>query len=221
MVDKCDICGFHHGPNDRYCGRCNVDLREEKQPGEQKPNPEKNWSFDDCDMPASKKKKPDDEKVIHWCMIRAVCNSSDISFPTFLVVVLMLAKGEKVLGFCNCASCNRGYRELQAWIINGTERKNLTAQSREIVIKSSYDKIDGMTYDISKLLGKYQEINANETSIERNDLPLKKTPGGKITIEIDSEVLENAVFNVLKTERGRAIIQSVPRKYTKRKGGPV
>jgi hypothetical protein len=217
MLNTCDICGFNHIPNDRYCGRCNVDLKEAKIPGEQKPNPETNWSFDEKEKSSSKKKQPENKKVTHWCTIRAVCNSFEMSFPTFLVVVLMLAKGEKVLGFCHCARCNRGYRELQAWIINGLEKKNLTAQSREIVIKASYDKIDGMTYDISELLGKYQEKSANQKSIERDDSLIKKTTSGKITIEIDSDVLEDAVVNILKSEKGREVIQSVPRKYTKKK----
>jgi len=30
-------------------------------------------------------------------------------------------------------------------------------------------------------------------------------------------VLENAIFNVLKSEKGREIIQSIPRKYSKTK----
>lgn len=123
MINTCDICGFPHWPNDRYCGRCNVDLREPKIPGEQKPNPDKNWLSDEREKSSSKKKQSENDNVIHWCTIRAACNSSEMSFPTSLVVVLMLAKGEKVLGFCHCARCNRGNRELQAWIINGIEKK--------------------------------------------------------------------------------------------------
>jgi hypothetical protein len=37
-------------------------------------------------------------------------------------------------------------------------------------------------------------------------------------IEIDPGVLENAVFAVLKSERGQEAIRSVPRKNTKTKG---
>jgi hypothetical protein len=40
---------------------------------------------------------------------------------------------------------------------------------------------------------------------------------GKILIELDPEVIENAVLSVLKSEKGQEIIQSIPRKYTKRK----
>ena len=217
MVDKCDICGFHVGSNDRYCGQCSVDLREPKQPGEQKPNPEKIWSFDERHKPASKKKKPDDENVIHWCTIRALCNSSDLSFPLFFNMVIMLAKGEKKLEFCHCAICDRGYRELQAGIINGTEKKNLTAQSREVVIKASYEKIDGMNFDISGFLESIREKNVNQKSEEMDDSLTKKVPNGKITIEIDCDVLDNAVLNILKSEKGREVIQSIPRKYRKLK----
>lgn len=129
----------------------------------------------------------------------------------------MLARGEKKLGFCHCASCNRGYRELQAWIINGTEKKNLTAQSREIVIKSSYDKIEGMTYDISDFLRSLKEPGDKKLTSNNNDPKSNSTHNGKIVIEIDSNMLENAVIQVLSSEKGRQIIQSIPSKYTKKK----
>lgn len=181
-------------------------------PGEPKPNPDKDWSFDEREKSSSKKKQPENEKVIHWCTIRASCNSAEMSFPVFLVIVLMLAKGEKVLGFCQCASCNRGYRELQAWIISGTEKKNLTAQSREIVIKASYDKIDGMTYNFSKLIRKDEEKKENKDSQENVESIPRRTNNGKIMIELDPVILEDAVFAVLKSEKGQEIIQSIPRK---------
>jgi len=215
MNNICDICGFHHGSADRFCGWCNVDLREVKMPGEQKPNPKKNWNPDEKEKTAPKKKPPSDEKIIHWHTIRAICNSYDLDFPLFLNLIIIFARGEKKLGFCDCSSCNRGYRELQAWIINGIEKKKLTANSREVVIKSSYDKIDGMTYDISDFLRRYGEAS-NEKSSEQSESPAKKVHSGKITIEIDSDVLETAVFNVLKSEKGREIIRSTPRRKLKR-----
>jgi len=181
-------------------------------PGEQKPNPEKDWSFDESVKSTSKKKDPEDERVIHWCTIRASCNSSEMSFPLFLVIVLMLAKGEKVLGFCRCASCNRGYRELQAWIMKGTEKKKLTAQSREVVIKASYDKIDGMTYDFSKLMQKDEGEKESKVPQDGEKLTPRRTNNGKIVIELDPVILEDAVFAVLKSEKGQEIIQSIPRK---------
>ncbi|MGB7993525.1 hypothetical protein, partial [Methanoregula sp.] len=121
------------------------------------------------------------------------------------------------LEFCHCAICDRGYRELQAGIINGTEKKNLTAQSREVVIKASYEKIDGMNFDISGFLESLREKNVNQKAEEMDDTLIKNVPSGKITIEIDCDVLDNAVLNVLKSEKGREVIQSIPRKYRKLK----
>lgn len=187
-------------------------------PGEQKPNPKKNWNPVDKDKSESKKKPPSDEKIIHWHSIKAICNSYDMDFPLFLNLIIMFARGEKKLGFCDCASCNQGYRELQAWIINVTEKKKLTAHSREVVIKSSYDTIDGMIYDISRFLHRDGET-WNEDKSEQNESSAKKITPGKITIEIDSNVLENAVFDILKSEKGREIIQAVPRKYAKKTKG--
>ena len=204
MADKCDICGFDVGSSDRYCGHCNVDLQEPKQPGEQKPNPEKIWSFDKRDKPTSKKENPDEKKVIHWCTIRALCKSSDLDFPFFFYIVIMLARGYKRLGFCHCASCNLGYRELQAWIMNGTEQKNLTPQSREVVIKAHYDKIESISFDISDFIARSKANSVDEKSEEKDNSPIKKVPSGKITIEIDCDVLDNAVLNVpKKRERTR------------------
>jgi hypothetical protein len=181
-------------------------------PGEQKPNPEKEWSYEERENSTSKKKQPENDKVIHWCTIKASCNSLEMSFPSFLIIVILLAKGEKMLGFCHCATCNRGYRELQAWIINGTEKKKLTAQSREIVIKASYDKIDGMTYDFSKLVGYDKDKMETPAPHENGDIIPRRTNNGKILIELDPVILADAVFSVLKSERGQEIIQSIPRK---------
>ena len=49
-----------------------------------------------------------------------------------------------------------------AIIANVTEKKKLTAQSREIVIKARGEQIDGHTIDFSKLISKMQEKNGNE-----------------------------------------------------------
>ena len=72
MVNKCDICGFNYGPNDRYCGGCNVDLREPK--GADSPNIErgnmKPGKTKAKDSP--KKKESKDEDVIHWHSIRGL-----------------------------------------------------------------------------------------------------------------------------------------------------
>jgi uncharacterized protein (DUF2267 family) len=215
MVNKCDICGFNYGPNDRYCGGCNVDLRELK--GADSPNeemgttkPEKTKAKD-----SSKTKGLKDEGVIHWHSIRGLCNSFEMTFPNFLVLMMVLGRGEKKLGFCDCASCNKGYREMLATIANVTEKKKLTAQSREIVIKARGEQIDGHTIDFAKLIGKMQKKVEDEQSQEKQESVLQRVNSGKIVIELDPEVIENAVFTVLKSERGQEIIRSIQRKRKK------
>jgi len=124
MVNTCDICGFNHGPNDRYCGRCKCRFKRDKNARKNRnPIQTKIWSFYEKEKSSSKKKQPENENVIHWCTIRASCNSFDMSFPLFLIFVSPAGKRRESVRFCHCASCNRGYRELQAWIIGGTEKK--------------------------------------------------------------------------------------------------
>ena len=101
---------------------------------------------------------------------------------------------------------------MQAWIMKGTEKKKLTAQSREVVIKASYDKIDEITYDFSKLIRKDEEKKNNKDSQEKEELTPQRSNNGKIVIELDPVILEDAVFAVLRSEKGQEIIQSIPRK---------
>jgi len=68
----------------------------------------------------------------------------EMTFPFFLNLVLLFAEGKKDLGFCDCAVCNLGYRELQTTIINLTEKKKLKPSSREIVSKYHGADIAGM-----------------------------------------------------------------------------
>jgi len=213
MVNKCDICGFNYGPNDRYCGGCNVDLRE--------PGGSENMNIEvEPDIPkkakakgSSKKKDSDYEDVIHWHSIRAMGNLNGISFSNFLFLMLVLGHGMKKMGFCDCASCNQGYREMLATIANVAEKKNLTANSREIVIKARGKQIDGHTIDLSKLMRK--EVDSSQDTTDRQDTrdpAPQQTNHGKIVIELDAEILENAVITVLKSERGQEIIRGIPRK---------
>lgn len=186
-------------------------MREPKKPGEPKIVPAKVLPRKKGKV-SSKDRKPENEKVIHWCAIHSACSSFSMTFPLFLTVVFLLAKGDKTLGFCDCPVCNQGYRELQAWIKNGTEKKNLTANSREIVIEARNEKIDGMNYDISKLLENVEGKNIEKSAPEGAESVARKSASGKIIIEIDSDVLEDAVFNVLRSERGQEVIRSTPRK---------
>jgi len=211
MVIECDICGFQNSGKLNFCGGCGVDMREQKKPGEPKIVPAKVLPRKKG-KGSSKDRKPENEKVIHWCAIHSACSSFNMTFPLFLTVVFLLAKGDKTLGFCDCPVCNQGYRELQAWIRNGTENTKLTANCREIVIEARNEKIDGMDFDISKIIENVKEKNIEKSAPERADLPARKSAGGKIIVEIDSDVLEDAVFNVMRSERGQEVIRSTPRK---------
>jgi hypothetical protein len=168
---------------------------------------------------SSKKKGSDDGDVIHWHSIRAMCNFSSMSFPNFFLLVMVFGRGERKLGFCDCASCNQGYREMLATIANVTEKKKLSANSREIVIKSRKDQIAGHTIDFSTLMGKMQEQEEKEVPEEKQESIPIQANHGKIVIEIDPRVLENAVFTVLNSERGQDLLRSIPKKNTKTKAG--
>ena len=216
MINKCDICGFDYEPTAHYCGGCNVDLREPRGSDvniDIEPNKPKKPKAKE----SSKKKDSDNEDVIHWHSVRAMCNQYSMSFPNFFFLMMILGRGEKKLGFCDCTSCNIGYREMLALIANVTEKKKLTAHSREIVIKARGEKIDGHTIDFSGLIGKMREKEVSEQPEEKQESVPQQTNAGKIMIEIDPGVLENAVFAVLKSERGQEAIRSVPRKNKKTK----
>lgn len=217
MVDKCDICGFEIEPNARYCGGCNVDLREPKGHDEPVMNLKKVKSTKTDEKRSSKKKDLDDENVMKWCTVRSLCDSFEMTFPIFFFLVIMLASGNKKLGFCDCPTCNQGYRELLASTTSVTENKKLTAQSREIVIKAREKKIAGISFDIPDFVEVIKKKDGQSPVSEAKESTQRPSASGKITIEIDPVVLENAVFNVLKSERGREIIQSVPRKYIRTK----
>ena len=159
-----------------------------------------------------KKKGSKDEDIIHWHSIRGICNSYEMSFPNFFVLMMVLGSGEKKLGFCDCPSCNLGYREMLATIANVTEKKKLTAQSREIVIKARGEQIDGHKINFSKLIRKDEIKKGDEQPQEKTEPIPQRVNTGKIVIELDTEVIENAVFNFLKSEKGQELIQSTPRK---------
>jgi hypothetical protein len=162
--------------------------------------------------------KPKKENVFKWCTIRAVCDSFEMDFPMFLMIAFHLVRGDKYLGFCQCNVCSQGYRQPLAWlaISKGNENKKLTAQSRDVVIRARNTEINGLSFDISNFISKVKENE--EKIVKSEDNPPRQQPVncGKIVIEIGSEALENAVCMVLKSEKGREIIQSVPRKYTKK-----
>jgi hypothetical protein len=220
MVYTCDICGFNHNPNDRYCGKCSVDLKEPKG---SEGSPEINKILDEMQeliTSISMSEKPKQEDVFKWCGIRGVCNSFEMDFPMFFMIAFALAKGDKYIGFCDCHLCNQGYRQLLAWLVKskGGAAAKITAQSRDVIIRAKKTEINGLSFKISRSLPEGKEKKTQETSDDKISRASDKTSTGKISVEIDSEVIEDAVIRILKSERGREIIQSVPRKYPKAKG---
>lgn len=164
--------------------------------------------------------KPKQEDIFKWCGIRGVCNSLEMDFPMFFMIALALAKGDKYIGFCDCHVCNQGYRQLLAWLVKskGGAAAKITAQSRDVIIRAKKTEINGITFDISRVLPKGKEKKTEELSHEKNRASHRKPSEGKIAVEIDSEVLEDVIIKILNSERGREIIQSIPRKYTKKRG---
>ena len=140
-----------------------------------------------------------------------------MTFAHFFFLILILARGDKKIGFCDCTICNQGYRQLLADMTNTTDKKKLTTQSREIVIKARGIKINGIKYSIPDFLEAMTKKGSDNHAHEKEDPKPQLTNNGKIVIEIDPGVLENAVFAVLKSERGQEAIRSVPRKKTKTK----
>ena len=156
--------------------------------------------------------------MIKWCLISALCNSYEMTFPIFFNLVLTLAEGKKQLGFCDCPSCNRGYRELLAFVTSGTEKKKLTASSREIVIKARETKIEGMKFDVPHFLSR-ENITGDDKPRPGNELSRKEQRNAdKIIIEINPDVLENVVYNILKSEKGRVLIQQIKKEKRKIEG---
>lgn len=208
---------IHSGAGCSFCGGCNVDLREPKGSDTLNATEEKKEAGKKKTKASSKNETSENENVIKWCVIQGWCNSYRMSFPLFFNLVSMLARGEKKLGFCHCSACNQGYREMIATIASGTENKKVTAQSREIVIKARGAKIDGLIFDFPEFLEMIKKKKGDNRVHENEDPKPQRSNSGKIVVEIDPGVLENAVFAVLNSERGQEVIRSVPRKNVKTK----
>ena len=115
----------------------------------------------------------------------------------------------------DCPACNHGYRELLAFMTNYTKNKKLKVSSREIVIKAREMRIDSMKFDISRFLSRENAPGDSKLN-QGNELQnMERVSTDKILIEIDSGVLENAIFNVLKSEKGRRIIRQIKKEKHK------
>jgi len=154
---------------------------------------------------SASKQKAADEDVIHWHIIRAWCNTHGMTFSDFFTLSSFFAKVIKSWAFAIASYA----------MINAPEKRNLTAQSREIVIKSQEDKIDGFKIDFSQFLQVLKK-NDHERTVETPKSGISELTGGKIVIELDPSVIENAVFNILKIDKGQEMIRSILRKRTKR-----
>ena len=206
MVIICDICRFKNPGDPNFCGGCGVDMRESKVSENEKVRentrkiPKKN--------PSSMMERKD-ENVIKWCAIKATCNSFSMTYPLFFSLVLSLAQGKAKLGFCGCNSCQQGYRELLAEFAHNEGRKNITASSREIVIKVRETDLKGLNIDISKFLKKLESSSSKqEDSPEKNSISTKRD-SGKIVIEVDKAIIENTVLDVISSEAGRKVIKEI------------
>lgn len=202
MENVCEICGFKYLPDAHYCGKCGVDLTD-KTELHQSVNPKK--TSKSSKKKNSAKETRSNENVIKWCGIHAVTTWHEMTFPFFLNLVLLFAEGKKDLGFCDCAVCNLGYRELQTTIINLTEKKELKPSSREIVSKYHDADIAGMKIHFPQLMSKEIEDHKKDDNSTDYEKSLKREE--KITIEVEREVIEKLILNILSSENGQQILK--------------
>lgn len=140
--------------------------------------------------------------MVKWCWLKTY------ELPYALVLMSRLAQGKSELGFCDCGICAQGYREILAFKENLSGR-DVNSHSREIVLKARETKISDISLDISDLLLTYPSSDKKESpGKEVPPTPIKSQASeGKILIEIDEGIIENAVVKVLQSEKGRQIIQ--------------
>lgn len=199
MDEICDICGAKTTPNNNYCNQCGVDLKEKKttpyHPLKRKKSTRKK---------SEEKKVKGKEKIITWCQIVALMRLYEMTFPLFLFLTILFAEGKRDLGFCDCAVCNLGYRELKAELINREREKKVKPSSRELVILARETDIPSISFNIPHFFDEVTNPN-NDTNIIKNEDFEKKN---KISIEIDRGTFENVVFHILSTNEGKKLIKN-------------
>lgn len=201
MVGKCDICGFPIAGKQNYCSGCGVDLKElEGVESENLDTPRIIQNIESS--PGSKKEKK--LEIIHWCWLR------QMELPHVLVLIALLTQGKSKLGFCECAVCYQGYRELLAFSNSLSEKKKFKASSREIVKMAREQDITKKSLDVSELLNILypKKDNENEKKVDSTPVSHSKFNEGKILIELDEAVIERAVVRVLSSDEGKSIIKS-------------
>jgi len=202
MENVCEICGFKYPPEAHYCGMCGVDLTDKTEllpPVNQKKASKRTKKKD------ATKETPSNDDVINWCAIHSAMRWHDMTFPLFVNLVWLFAEGKKDLGFCDCAVCNFGYRELEAYITNFTEKKKLKPSSREIVSKCYGVDITGKKIHFPDLFNIKTDSKAeNKKTIDSGD---SQQTTRKVTIEIDRNIIEDLILDVLSSEKGQQILK--------------
>jgi len=207
----CDICGTKNIGQPNYCIGCGVDLRESKESSQEKKKDrrkrsEKRTSGNQQDEKSIREKF----RVIKWCWLKKY------EMPHVLILISMLAQGRSTLGFCDCTLCNEGYREFIAFREN-LEGNHVTSHSREIVQRAREQDMSTISWNLSDLLLHYS-IDDDEIPRTQSSQPVHKSTvrEGKILIEIDEEIIANAVLKILQSEKGQRIIQeSKPKRKTR------
>jgi hypothetical protein len=205
----CDICGTKNLDKHNFCTGCGVDLRESKNVDPEK-NDDVRGRIDKNPRRQQKEKNLREQfRVIKWCWLKTY------EMPYVLLLISMLAQGKSRLGFCDCTICNQGYREFLAFL-EFLDGKNISSQSREIVKKARDQDMSKISWDLSDILLNYSFLDDQETSRNKDTTPVQKPVAGKgkILVEIDEEIIENAVLKILQSEKGQHIIQEsrTPRK---------
>jgi hypothetical protein len=201
MENICDICGRKNIETANYCGQCGVDLKEEKSVSSYLPKSSKTTKRK---KENAKEKADENCKVIKWCEINALMRSNDMTLPNFVLLLLLFTEEKRILGFCNCAICDLGYREYLSTVTNLTENKKTKFSSREIVMKARETDIPAIRFNISEFLERGSKTEKDIT-IEPKINSLNKD---QIPVEIDRSILENVILHVLSSSKGKKLVQS-------------
>jgi hypothetical protein len=205
MTIECDICGFKTPGQPNFCSGCGVDLREQSERAVEEKKPRiTNHTPKKSDPSKDELKNEDALHIIKWCWIKT------LDLPHALILLIMLVNGKSRLGFCDCPICNLGFRELLASKKNLIDKRNLKSSSREIVKEARSLDITKFSMDLSSLFSQTRETTTRGNSDNKN------RKDGKIIIEIDNTVIENAVLKVLASNPGQEIIRGVIKQRQKR-----
>ncbi|MDG6249619.1 hypothetical protein [Methanocalculus sp.] len=199
-LKKCDVCGGEIKDDSNYCVHCGVDLKdiEEKTPPTERVPVEK--LFEASDEKKSNKEIP----RFTPCQLKAV------PFFHALFAYMLLFRGEALLTFCDCAVCNLSYREIYVYFVNIGEKRKLRPESKEIVRRVRDIDITAAQFDFSDIFGIFSKIKSTkeEKQVESKHKPTT-TKNRKITIELDTSQLEEQIFHVIASERGKELIKRV------------